>query len=81
MESSSLKTKFKFGDKVRISNYNRKVFDKRYRPNWTEVFKVDGIQYTNPVTYKLKGLNNEEITSSFYQPELLKAKQDVFCID
>lgn len=51
----SSKPKFKIGDKVRISNYKRKVFDKGYTPNWTEeVFKVDGgVQYTNPVTYKL----------------------------
>ena len=46
-----------------------------------EVFTVDNIQYTNPFTYKLKDLNNEEIKGSFYEPELLKAKQDVFRID
>ena len=31
--------------------------------------------------YRLKDLNNEEIQGSFYEPELLKAKQDVFRID
>ena len=48
--------------------------------NWTEeVFTFDyKIQYTNPITYKLKDLNNEEIESSFYEPELLKEKQDIF---
>ena len=30
---------------------------------------------------KLKYLNDEEIQGSFYEPELLKAKQDVFRID
>ena len=35
------------------------------------MFTVDGIQYTNPITYKLVGLNNEEIQGSFYEPELL----------
>ena len=71
----SSKPKFKVGDKVRISKYKRKVFDKGYTPNWTEeVFTVDKIQYTNPITYKLKDLNNEEIKGSFYEPELLKAK-------
>ena len=39
------------------------------------------IQYTNPITYKLKDLNDEDIQGSFYEPELLKAKQDVFRID
>jgi len=54
------------GDKVRISKYKRKVFDKGYTRNWTEeIFTVDKIQYTSPVTYKLKDLNNEEIQGSF----------------
>ena len=26
--------KFKVGDKVRISKYKRKIFDKGYTPNW-----------------------------------------------
>jgi len=73
---------FKVGDKVRISKYKRKVFDKGYTPNWTEeVFKIDKIQYTNPITYKLKYLNNEEIKGSFYEPELSKANQDIFRIE
>ena len=42
---------------------------------------VDKIQYTNPITYKLKDLNDEEIQGSFYEQELLRAKQDVFRID
>ena len=42
---------------------------------------VDKIQSTNTITYRLKDLNNEEIQDSFYEPELLKAKQDVFRID
>ena len=33
------------------------------------------------ITYKLKDLNDEDIQGSFYEPELLKAKQDVFRID
>ena len=82
MKPLSTKPKFKVGDKVRISKYKRKVFDKGYTPNWTEeVFTIDKIQYSNPITYKLKDLNNEEIQGSFYEPELLKAKQDVFRID
>ena len=45
------------------------------------MFTIDKIQYTNQTTYKLKDLNNEEIQGSFYEPELLKAKQEVFRID
>ena len=82
MEPLLAKPKFKIGDKVRISKYKRDVFDKGYTPNWTEeVFTVDKMQYTNPITYKLKDLRGEDIQGSFYEPELLKAKQDVFRID
>ena len=67
---------------MRISKYKRKVFDKGHTPNWTEeIFLVDKIQSTNPITYRLKDLNNEEIQASFYEPELLPAKQDVFRIE
>ena len=44
-------------------------------------FLIDKIQSTNPITYRLKDLNNEEIQGSFYEPELLRAKQDVFRIE
>ena len=82
MKQVTSKPKFKVGDKIRISKYKRNVFDKGYTPNWTEeLFIIDKIQYTNPITYELKDLNNEEIKGSFYEPELLKAKQDVFRID
>lgn len=76
------KPKFKVGDKVRVSKYKRKVFDKGYTPNWTgEVFLIDKIQTTIPITYKLKDLHGEQIQANFYEPELLKAKQYVFRID
>ena len=82
IEALKQKPKFKIGDKVRISKYKRKVFDNGFTPNWTEeVFTVDKIQYTNPITYKLKDLRGEDIQGSFYEPELLKAKQEVFRID
>ena len=82
LKQLSSKPKFKVGDKIRISKYKRKVFDEGYTPNFTEeLFIMDKIQYTNPITYKLKDLNDEEIKGSFYEPELLKAKQEIFRID
>ena len=42
------------------------------------------IKYNTPtqsLAYKIKDLNDETIEGSFYEPELLKAKQDVFRID
>ena len=82
MEQLASKPKFKVGDKVRIRKYKRKIFDQAYTPNWTEeIFLVDKIQSTNPIAYRLQDVNNEEIQGSFYEPELLKTKQDVFRID
>ena len=82
METSSTKPKFKIGDEARLSKYKTKPFDKGYTPNWTEeIFTVDKIQYTKPITYKIKDLNDEEIQGSFYESELLKTKQNVFRID
>ncbi|DAC81743.1 TPA_asm: integrase [Trichoplax MELD virus] len=82
IESLSKKTKFKVGDRVRISKYKRKVFDKGYTPNWTEeIFVIESIQQTDPITYKLKDLNDEPIEGSFYEPELQKTKQDKYRIE
>ena len=82
MKQLSSKPKFKVGDKVGISKYKRKIFDKGYTLNWTEeIFLVDKIQSTNPITYRLQDLSNEEIQGSFYEPELLKEKQHVFLIE
>ena len=36
--------KFKIGDKVRISKYKRKIFDKGFTPTWTEeIFVIDEV--------------------------------------
>ena len=70
--------------KVRISKYKRKVFDKGYTPNWTEeIFLIDNYKIHSPdsITCRLKDLNNEEIQGSFYERELLPAKQDVSGIE
>jgi len=44
LESDNRKPARKVGDRVRISKYKRKTFDKGYTPKWTEeVFVVDEI--------------------------------------
>jgi len=64
--------KFIVGDKVRISKY-KGTFDKGYLPNWTtELFTISKVLNTNPVTYKVKDWNDEEVEGSFYEPELVK---------
>ena len=69
----NVEPKFQVGDKVRISKYKGTVFDKGYTPNWSEeVFTIDGIQYTNPITYILKDYNDEIIEGSFYEQSYKK---------
>ena len=64
--------KYKVGDRVRIYRY-KTTFEKGSKPNWTnEIFVVDDIATTKPLTYKLKDLHSEPILGSFYAQELLK---------
>ena len=72
------KLKFQIGNKVRISKYKRPVFDKGYTPNLAEeIFVVNKILNTKPVTYKIVNLMGEED----YEKELQKAKQKKFRIE
>ena len=65
------KPKFAIGDHVRISKYKRQVFDKGYTPNWTEeIFVIDKVLPTKPVTYSIVDLMGESIKGSFYEQEL-----------
>jgi Chromo (CHRromatin Organisation MOdifier) domain len=42
---------------------------------------MTAIQYTNPITYKIKDTNNEQIQGTFYEQEMQKSHQDTFRID
>ena len=69
-EHNEKDSKFKVGDRVRISRY-KTIFAKGYAPNWrSETFIVNKINDTVPYTYNLKDLNCEEIIGSFYDKEL-----------
>ena len=73
---------FVIGDHVRISKCKSKVFDKCYTPNWTEeIFVINKVLPTKPVTYNIVDLMGEEIKGSFYEQELQKAKQQTFRIE
>ena len=64
------KAKFKVGDRVRISKKKGK-FEKGYTTRWTrEIFVIEKVLNTNPITYKIKDLKDEEIKGSFYEQEL-----------
>ena len=67
-------SRFKVGDRVRISKL-KNIFAKGYTPNWSkEIFIVDKINDIVPYTYNLKDLNDEQIIGSFYDRELQKTK-------
>ena len=56
--------KFKVGDHDRVSKY-KNIFTKGYIPYWPEeVFVVSKIKNTVPWTYRISGLNGEEVTGS-----------------
>jgi len=69
------KPKFKLGDHVRISR-QKGTFEKDGY-NWSqEIFKVIGISFLKPVMYTLMDSEGQEITGSFYEPELQKTELD-----
>lgn len=68
------RAKFKSGDFVRMSKYKH-VFAKGYTPNWTtEIFRINKVQPTNPITYLLIDLEGQNINGTFYTEELQLAK-------
>ena len=73
-EHNEKDSRFKVGDRVRISKF-KNIFAKGYTPNWSkEIFIVNKINDTIPYTYDIKDLNDEEIIGSFYDRELQKTK-------
>lgn len=74
--------KFKLGDLVRVSKF-KTIFEKGYTPNWTtEIFKINKVQQTNPITYLLEDFQGNPIVGGFYEYELLKATYpDVFLVE
>ena len=72
-EHSEKDSRFKVGDRVRISKF-KNILAKGYTPKWSkEIFIVNKINDTVPYTYNIKDLNNEEIIGSFYDRELQKS--------
>ena len=72
-EHNEKDSRFKIGDRVRISKF-KNTFAKGYTPDWsTEIFIVNKINDTVPYTYNLKNLNDEGIIGSFYDRDLQKS--------
>ena len=81
LEIKDINPKFSVRDKVRISK-KKKTFEKGYTTRWTEeIFTIVEVNHTSPVTYKIADLNGEEITGTFYEPQLQKTSQELFRIE
>lgn len=74
--------KFKVSDVVRISKHKH-IFRKGYLANWTtELFKINKIQATTPITYLLQDSDGMPIKGAFYEYELQKTKlPDVYLVE
>ena len=80
-EKTKKPSKFKIGDRVRLS-LEKNIFEKGYETNWTqEIFVIYDIKYSNVPYYYLKDLNNEKLQGTFYEQELQKTKQDLYTIE
>ena len=63
---------FRRGDKVRLS-INKGIFEKGYKKTFSdELYTVDRVVRTNPITYKLRDSDNEELLGSYYKEDLSK---------
>ena len=81
LEINDIKPEFSGGDRVRISK-KKKTFEKGYTTRWTEeIFTIVEVKRTSPMTYRIADLNGEEITGTFYEPELQKTSQELFRIE
>ena len=69
-------------DPVRISKFKH-VFSKGYDKNWSsEIFFIDKVHQTSPVTYSIRDQMNEKIVGSYYKYELQKVSlPDTFEIE
>ena len=73
--------RYSVDDEVRIA-VSKRHFEKGYTPNWTEeVFLIDRVLPTQPVTYGIRDLMNEPILGSFYEQQLQRTMQTQFRVD
>jgi len=71
------KAKFKVGDYVRIPSA-KTIFSKEGTGKWTiEIFKINLVKNTKPITYGIEDLKEEPIEGSYYEQELQKVPPQV----
>ena len=70
------KGKFQIGDVVRISK-EKGAFYRGYTPNFSsEKFIVSQKLIRDQIVYKIKDYEGEELSSIFYEPELVKVRSN-----
>ena len=73
-EEKSPKNVLQIGDRVRVSRI-KGTFEKGYDENWSEeLFKIQKVNLTKPLTYQIEDMAGEPIEGSFYRQELLKTE-------
>ena len=76
VKSTRATPKFKIGDYVRNADKSN-IFSKGYTSNWNrELFKVNEVLNTQPLTYKIEDMTGEIIEGKYYEQELLKSEFD-----
>lgn len=66
--------RLRVGDRVRVSKH-KTVFAKGYTPSWsTEIFTVDRVHLSNPVTYTLTDASGQLVAGRFYLEELQRTR-------
>ena len=68
IETNIKVSKFKVGDRVRITKY------KNTKTWLSEISVIDSVMKTKPWAYKIKYLNGEAIIGNFYEKEMLLSK-------
>lgn len=73
-KKENVDSKFKVGDIVRVSKA-KGIFEKGYTFNWSEeLFKVNTVKTSVPVSYVLVDMGDDPIKGTFYDQELKKTK-------
>ena len=76
VKSTKATPKLKVGDYVRNAD-KRNIFSKGYNSNLNrELFKVNEVLNTQPLTYNIEDMNGEIIEGKYYEQELLKSEFD-----
>ena len=76
VKSTKATPKFKVVDYVRNADKHN-ILSRGYTSNWNrELFKVNEVLNTQPLTYKIEDMNGEIIEGKYSEQELLKSEFD-----